>query len=362
MTVIIIVSILALLLTYFETNGILKNGMLIGFSFVAIILAIRFNYGNDYPVYYATYLDMCRYSFNIKAIMAGDFFRDPGWALLCFMFKPAGGFFSLIAAISVFEVFVVYYIIRKYVLKENYVFSVFVFLFTTNIFISSCSMIRQMLVATVFLALWPIIEKKRHAIFVCLIIYIMSFIHGSALILLPFAFWYFLPLQKGRIIAPSLLFVFFLFWIDKDSVNRIFQTFMVIDSFQDYADSYMRLSQGTWKLSPLMIAKTIPFFLYLYFIWDREDDPLIYLICISVIPFMIQPFGEIIPDVARISSYFYPFTIITVPYIYSSINRPVLRYGFISLFVAITLYNYFIFFQDPTFTEYYSEYHTIFEV
>lgn len=355
-------SLLALLLTFLDSKGILRNGMLFGYVIIALVLAVRYNYGNDYPVYYLEYQEMLRYPYNLQSILSGEYFRDPGWALLCFMFKPIGGFFTLIATISIFEIFAVYFIIKKYVKKKYYVFSTFVFLFTTNIFLSMCSMIRQMLVTCVFLAMWPLIEKKKYTALVCIVIFIMSFIHGSALILIPFVFWYYLPIKNGKIIAPLLLFLFIILWLNKDSVNSIFQSFMIIDNFQEYADSYIRLSKGSWKMSPLVIAKILPFFIYLYYIWKERNGHLIYLVCISVIPFMVQPFSEIVPDVARISSYFYPFAIITVPYIFNSIEKIVVRRILKFLFIALTLYNYWIFYKDPTFMTYYSEYHTIFEL
>lgn len=62
-----------------------------GFILITILGAIHYDYGSDYMSYYNTYREIVNLPFDLKAIMAGDYYRDTGWALLAFFFKPFGG-------------------------------------------------------------------------------------------------------------------------------------------------------------------------------------------------------------------------------------------------------------------------------
>ena len=83
MYIVIFFSILAFLLTYLESKGKMKGGMKIGFILVTILGAIHYDYGNDYFSYLGNYEEITRYSFDLLGILAGEYYREPGWALLC---------------------------------------------------------------------------------------------------------------------------------------------------------------------------------------------------------------------------------------------------------------------------------------
>ena len=86
MYVVLIISLLAILFTYLESQSKMKNGMAIGFVLVALIAAIRYNYGNDYMNYYQAYQTIISHSFTLDVQQLSGIYREPGWTLLTFLF------------------------------------------------------------------------------------------------------------------------------------------------------------------------------------------------------------------------------------------------------------------------------------
>ena len=74
-----------------------------GFMLVTFIAMIHYNYGNDYESYYSAYNQVVSTPFNISAIMQGEVYREPGWALLCYLFEYLGGFFGMVAILNVIQ-------------------------------------------------------------------------------------------------------------------------------------------------------------------------------------------------------------------------------------------------------------------
>ena len=61
-----------------------------------------------------------------------DFVRtEIGWTFLCWIFQPIG-FFGMIIVLTIFEYIVIYRLIKKYIPKDWYWFSVLIFTLNTN--------------------------------------------------------------------------------------------------------------------------------------------------------------------------------------------------------------------------------------
>ena len=89
MVVLIILSFIAILCTYFESKGKLRNGMLLGFVILSAILGLRFEYGNDYISYSQKFLAYGLESFKFSDLTDGTI-SDPFWYLLNRLFYPFG--------------------------------------------------------------------------------------------------------------------------------------------------------------------------------------------------------------------------------------------------------------------------------
>ncbi len=362
MNTVIICSIIALILTYLESRGQMKNGMKFGFMLVTILGAIHYNYGNDYLNYLSIYNEVTDYSFDLSGILAGDYFHDPGWVLLCWLFKPIGGFFMMVAVLNIIQNIIVYKFIKENVALTWWPFAVFVYLFSTNIYLLSFSMMRQMFVMMIFLGMWKFIIQREWWI-PLIVLYLCSFIHSSAVILLPFAFWGFLPMRNARYVGVSYVILLVLLWFFKNTLNDIFQfTMSLNDVFSEYADTYENYDVGI-KLGFGFIINMIPFALSIVFLTSDKNDhspQTKSLVAIGAIAFFIAPFGQIIRLISRIGMYFSTFSIVTLPYIYGNIKNKTYRLALLSLYTMITLYDYYLFFTDSVFSEHYSTFHTIF--
>ena len=97
MYIVIACSLVALLFTYLESTDKLNGGLKLGFFVITFIQAIHYNYGNDYMSYYLDYLSVTSNVFDFDKIVYGNYYKEPGWVLLSWFFKPFGGFFMKIA-------------------------------------------------------------------------------------------------------------------------------------------------------------------------------------------------------------------------------------------------------------------------
>lgn len=154
MYIVLFCSLVALLFTHLETKGKMKGGMKLGFILITLLGVIHYDYGNDYMPYYELSNQVTKYSFNLKAILAKEYYRDPGWVILCFLFKPIGGFFMMVAVLNVIQNCIVYRFIRRNVEKKWWVMALFVYLFVTGYYLMAFSMMRQMFVVIMFLGMW----------------------------------------------------------------------------------------------------------------------------------------------------------------------------------------------------------------
>ena len=265
MFVVISFSILALLLTILESRGIIKGGMKLGFILVTVLAVIHYDYGSDYMSYLNRYKQITAVPFQFTSLLNGDY-SDVGWTLLNYAFSHFGGFFMLVAVLSILQNVLVYKIIANNVSRKWWPLAVCIYLFSTSFYLLNFSMLRQGLVIIIFLSLWPMIRDRKW-LFVLSVLYICSSIHSSALILLPFAFWGFLPTKNNKLMVLAYIFLYFSLWLGKDFMNNIFNSMLVIDEFDAYADTYdHETGDGVsfWGIG--FIINLIPLIIALYYI------------------------------------------------------------------------------------------------
>ena len=361
MYIVIFCSLIALLLTYLESTNQAKGGMKWGFVIVTILAMIHYDYGSDYMAYYDGYKQVTSYTFDLSGILAGDYFREPGWVLLCWFFKPIGGFFMMVAVLNMIQNMLVYRTIKNYVEKKWWPLSVFIYLFSTSFYLMNFSMMRQGFVVCVFLGLWPLIKEKKWYL-AAPILWLCSFVHTSALILIPFAFAGFVPIGKGKVWAS--LYIIFLgaLWFSGSVLNDIFMSFMTIEEFQDYADTYST-DNNTMKIGLGFAMNLIPFILGMMYLRDTESghsfsDNLV--VSIGLISFVIAPFSSIIHLVGRVGIYFGIYQIMAMPLIYKNLKRKDIQWALLFLFVFIRAYDYLIFFKNPIWINKFTTFKTIF--
>lgn len=360
MYIVISFSLMAILLTYLNSIDRNKNGMFIGFCMVTFLAMIHYDYGNDYMSYYTVYLEISQFD-SISQVLKMEVYREPGWAVLNYIFRYFGGFFGLVAVISLFEGIVYYKAIKRYLPKKLWVFGVFMYLCMTSFYLINFSMLRQGLVVSILLSLWPWIMKKRWLPSL-VILYLSSLIHASAIILLPFAFWAYVPVKNGRPMAIGIAVLVAIM-----SFSTTLQTSITgmlsenSETFSEYSIKYEGSeNNASYGLGFLIyLIPTIVNWLYLGFSDTKPEDKS--LAAMALVSTLITPFTTIIPAIGRLGIYFAPFGILSLPQAYSVIKNKSLRIGLISLYVMIILYDYYIFFTSEVFGKYYAKFHTIFE-
>lgn len=363
MFIVVFCSLIALLLTFLESRGGLKHGMLIGFVLVTILGAIHYDYGNDYMSYYNIYKKNTSYTFNLKQIIDDGkvYGVEPGWILLNWLFKPIGGFFTMVAVLNAIQNAIVYSFIKKNISKVWWPLSISVYLFSTTFYLLAFSMMRQELVVITFLGLWPLIRNKRWY-FVLPIIYLLSYIHTSALILLPFAFWGLLPVKQAKILGVVYASIFLIFWFNQDLVNNILMMSMNNEDLASYVEGYGK-SKSALTYGVGYIVNLIPLFLCLYYLMknktQRESDKK-HLVALALISFLLAPFSAVIQLIERISIYFGVYSIGSIPIVYGNIANKMLRRSLVTLYLLMLIYNYINFFGSDTWAKKYTTFHTIF--
>ena len=360
MLIIVTISILAFLLTFFESKGTLKGGMKWGFILVTILGALHYNYGNDYPAYQTIYKTIENQPFNWGDILSGYTYKEPGWALLCYLFKPFGGFFTMVAVLNIFQNYAIYKIIKSYVQKEWWPLAVAIYLFNTSFYLLSFSMMRQELVMCIFFAIWPLIEQKK-AIKAALILIFCSLIHTSSMILIPFAFIGYLPARNGKFLALTFIAVFILVWIGKGLAGSILNSILAYESFSEYGYNYFENgNKVTFGLGYML--SLIPFILSIVYFWktpDRISASNRRLVIISIFSFIITPFAQFAALITRVAMYFNIYSIVAYPLIYSNLRNKAVRQIMLLLYLYFMVYSYFQFFQSDVYHEYYTTYRTI---
>lgn len=361
MYIVIFCSLIALLLTYFESTNQIKGGMKWGFVIVSILGMIHYDYGNDYMSYYDVYKQVTSYRFDLSGILAGDYYREPGWVLLCWFFKPIGGFFMMVAVLNLVQNMLVYRTIKNYVEKKWWPLSVFIYLFSTSLYLMNFSMMRQGFVICVFLGLWPLIKEKKWYL-AAPILWLCSFVHTSALVLIPFAFAGLIPIGKGKIWGSIYIVGYLTLWFNGSLVNDIFMSFMSIEELAEYANTYST-DNNTMKLGLGFVMNIIPFILGMLYLWHADGGHSFaekLVVSIALVSFVITPFASIIPTIGRLGMYFGVYQIIAMPLIYNNLKRKDIRCALLSLFVFMRAYDYLIFFNSPVWIEKFTTFNTIF--
>ena len=362
MNVLITFSMIVILLAHLESKRILKYGMLIGFIILTIAMSVRYDYGNDYMSYMTKFLYDNNYAYSISDLFNGNI-KEPFWFLLNRLFKPFG-FQSLVIFLTILNSIVYYNLIHKYLPSRLRVFGLFIYFFTNSIFPMQLSMMRQGLSMTLVVSSLLLI-LNRNRIYSILLLIIASGIHTSALVALPIVCVVNLNLLKyKKIISIVLLCLFTVFYFARDYISSIMTSLLhSISAFETYEDKYLLGTKyeaseakslfGTFLyLFPVFLS-----FIYLKFCDDERNFKFVILYLIGAFMFLTS---QVIPMVDRLAWYFTIFSIIALPLSFSNIKFKIFRYGFIALFVMVTIREYYGFFHALNWKDAFLEFKTLF--
>lgn len=362
MLTIISTSLLALFFAWLGQTKRIKNGLILSFLILVLVSGIRYYVGTDYGNYYDGFERITTPTFSWKHVWGGYYNAEPGWILLNYLFVYIGGFYGLIAAISVIEGIIYYYLIEKHVPRPYWTFSCFIFIFTADYFyLMNMTMLRQGLaVALCFLA-YDQTKERKYIYTVCLLI-IAFLIHKTALFFIPFIFIERVKNYNTKLIAIILVLIYGGLWMSKDFMQSTVLNVVSLDEFELY-QKHLDGEEGHLGLG--FLIKSIPFFVSLFILFfnsvrvSKEMMPIVLIACIG---WTIQPFGIVVPLVLRFCIYFMAFSIISIPYVYGLIDNKLIRYILIFIFITINSFVYINFFGESSiYHDGFATYQTIFD-
>lgn len=356
MLLILLFTLTVIVLSILTSLRTIKYGLEITFFFIFVFCALRYDFGNDYKNYYEWYYDTC----NHKNF--GNFMQDfrnalePGWAFLYLLTRPIG-FFGFIVLSSAFTSYVFYKSIRQFVSVKWQWLAVTCYILNPYIFWIPLSMMRQSLAVVVFLALVRWIYNKKYILSFLALLCAITF-HRSAIILLPFIFLGYLPINKGKwVVCLCLIALIVMFSSFTTLFEYITPYLMENENIVGYLIAYGGAKGGSFGLGA--VISIMPFVVALYYFWHVTDRRIVhYLVILAMIHSILTPIGLFNGLMGRLDYYFNLFTIFAIPITFATIKTKAVQVSLLALYLSINLYGYWGFFHDPGWIPFH-EYHTI---
>lgn len=354
MIVMVVVSLIALWLTYMQQIGKIKNGLMVGMALVTIVAAIRYDFSSDYWGYYEIFNDVN--SQNTLKDWQETERVEPVFALICILFEKLG-YNWMIAAISIFEGVVFYILLKKYCPQKWLLFGMFIYLFDGNLYLFNISLVRQSFACCIFIALLPLLLQRKILI-PLLSVVLCLFIHNSSIVfLIAIVATYFYKPSRRYFYIIGMPLIFLGSFILKDVLVDLFVLIFASDLLGKY-DIYS--NQGS-SFGLGFLIQSIPFVLsMIYLARNYNEEEKCRMVILSSIASLTIPLAQMATIAMRVSLYFSCYSIVTYPYIYSSIKNRTIRISLLCLFVLFTLYLYWNFFHMSFWIDDYMDYHSIF--
>ena len=366
MLVVFIVSSISLLLAYLSSTGAFKKGLEYSFVIITVFFSIRYKYGSDYVGYMDVFNDISKYSsfkvlFNNYLSTDNVILSELGWGVLNYLFKPFG-FPFFVACLTIFEYYIYYILVKKYVPKRCQWLAVFTFVLNPQILLLQLSMMRQALaIVLLILAVHLFIKEKRIYAVLCVICALL--IHKSSIIVLPFFVVSFLYKYIGRLAFVFLIAIYFILIISKDYFSGIVALSFESEMINSYAAYESRVESTEMSIGLGFVFSLIPFFLLLRYIWLRKGDNTVNLfVFLGALSYALAPISYIDSLLYRLVNYFTVYTIVAIPFAYYAIKDLTIRYSLVVIYLPITLYSYYSFMMSPTWIKDFSTYHTILRI
>lgn len=355
----IVLGIFAVSFAFLAKYKNLRYGLEISFFLIFLFLALRYNFGNDYM----------EYSRNFDAIKSTVFSRyelfkfsedkrlEIGFVYLIKLF-PFTNFFVFVAIWSLVNCIVYYYIIKKYVSQNYYWFALAIYLLCPLGMLIQSSAFRQTIAIWMFVWAFKYL-KNQNLIKYLIVMTIGGLIHKSCFILIPLYF-----LGNVKLLKDKLIYVFSAIFI-----LLLFINFTVKENILPFVDQYFNrylwyamnnnneLLREQTLVEILVKAFLLVLILYSFRVGNLLQRKYSVLAAFFVLFFSLV---NVVFLLDRISMYFIPFLIITLPNAMVYIKNVLVRYASIGLIVSYYLVQFIRIFYSETWSEHFIIYQTIF--
>lgn len=323
------------------------------FTLLAIVLGIRYGYGNDFFAY--------KYMFDHGYPEQG--YTDdvePGWFFLNKLFKPFG-FSAFVFFLTCIEHLMLYDLIRRYVPSQYYWFAVFLYVFHPYYMLIGLSMMRQFLVQLLgFYAMEYAFKKK--IVHFAVIVFVSITIHKIAYLLLPlYLFPYTSKLFANKYAIVFLIIIVGVIAIKIDVIIENLVLFFA-DAGMKYGDSYLSEMGEEYRISPKLIVRYLlySFLLVRNYKLLNDSNPSRFYAVEVMLGLLFIPFATMSPMAIRASWVYAIVIIISLPLLLQKEKKTMIKYGVITLFCILLLRDYYNHFYSEIYGAYYMNYRTIF--
>lgn len=326
-----------------------KVALLFAVIFLIIFYGLRGDYGNDPPHYHEDF-DKITDNLSFEGIRDSEMRFEPGWLILNLIFKPFG-WQALLFSLTVIQFGSICWFILKYSDKKQYYILLFLYLFNPNLMLICLSMLRQALAMSIWIFAIQYLIQKRYIKFVILILLASSF-HSSALILLSMLVLPLINKLDNNKIAFCFITLFFILKIAESLVGEVLEVVLSLESFDKYSvytDNKEESSLGLYVFFLLGV------YLWLFLRKDLSSN-MRYILAISSLMVVLNPFSQIIPLVSRIGLYFMLPAICIFPLLLRS-SQLISKFAFM-VYVLFQVKMYFAFFYNPIWHDYFYVYTT----
>jgi transmembrane protein EpsG len=324
---------------------------------IFLFLALRYDYGNDYMGYLNNFNKVVTNDFNISLSYGLDSRElEPGWVLLCWLFKPFG-FFSLIAFHSFLFCFIYYSFFKRYIPVNYYWLSVLVFIFNPVFLLIQLSALRQSLAAFIIIHSYQYIERKKLFPF-ALFVAVAAIFHSSALFFLPAYLLAFFRNRHGNIFGVLLFLLFVGMFIYGGEIISFSSSF-IMKNLSKYNTYVIQSDAINFGSGFGLVYNSLLLFLLLFIGKSQKETNLI-IFNLSIINFIILPIGAILILATRINYYFQPAILASLPIILNQIKSKPLKYFVLAAIMAYSLKGFYSFLYSETWHASYFTYRTIF--
>ncbi len=343
----LLINLTATILAILARNKRLGFCFFLSLGVLCIFYAIRYDLGNDYWSYYETFLQS-KWGYDPEGI-------EFGWWAINYFLQPLG-YFGLIIVTTIFNYSSIYYFISKYVNRNYWGLSVFIFCFTFNFQLLSCSMMRQFMAMVIMLyAIKPILDKNL--IKFSLILALAFLIHKTSIIFVPM---FLFGLKIPQINRPFWIILFVGIFVGLLSIAivyiDIFQYASILfedEKFSRYIDNG---DEGSFSFTIIFDILWM-ILLMKYF----PNNGLGKIICIiSLCAYIIMPFSFVVVMLVRLMLFYSIFFIFSIPNMFEHFGSKYLGWFLITIYSLLMLRRTYTSINGDTYGDYYESFRTIF--
>lgn len=315
---------------------------ILSFGVLFLFLALRYDYGNDYMSYLSTHEAI---NAGLQPLLGnGEIFYKSLNLLI-------SNFYVFIAIHSFFYIIIIFFLIKNNLYKKQYWFAVLILLINPYLFLVHLSSLRQTIAICIIIIAVHFATKGR-AILYFLFVGIAIGFHQSAIVMV---FVYFLLNQKKiNVIKAATIFGTLFILLLTPMLDIIIRW-----SLEYFPKNYTYYYQQGLQNSLRATIISFFFFLLILFNINKLSGKEIVYGKLSLIAMIIQLLAYKVSMINRIGMYFDIYLIITLPLVFSKMNKGKIKVLLFTAMLLIFILRYWSFFIDEVWIDSYRDYKTI---